>query len=97
MLGTAAGKTARVEQPGLKAWLADAGITRKIWLPRLVYDALPWFYLLAAIASVAATVYIYRWIWAAPQSVLFSAACLQLAWFVFRRRRHLAESEPTET
>ena len=87
MLGNAAGKPARIDQQGLKAHLENAGVTRKIWLPRVVYDALPWFYLVAGIAAILATIYIHDWFWFVPHSVLFSAACLHFSWFVFRSRR----------
>lgn len=87
MLGSAAGKSARVDQQGLLTRLENAGITRKIWLPRVVYAALPWFYLVAGVAAILATIYIHDWFWLVPHSILFSAACLHFAWFVFRSRR----------
>lgn len=59
---------------------------RKIWLPKLVYNALPWFYAAASIAALLATLYIGDWYWVVPHSLLVSAACLHLALFVFIRR-----------
>ena len=59
---------------------------RKIWLPKLVYDALPYFYLIAGIAALLATLYISDWFWVLPHYLLFSAACLHLGVRVFRRR-----------
>lgn len=61
--------------------------TRKIWLPRLVYDSLPYFYLIAGFAAIFATLYISEWFWVLPHYLLFSAACLHLAFVVSRRRR----------
>ncbi len=65
-------------------------IIRKIWLPKLVYDALPWFYSAAGIAALLATLYIGDWYWVVPHSLLLSAACLHLALYVFIRRHRKA-------
>ena len=69
---------------------AEKLATRKIWLPKLVYDALPWFYLSAGCAALFATLYISEWFWVLPHYLLFSAACLHLAFAVYRRRRRAA-------
>lgn len=61
--------------------------SRKIWLPKLLYDCLPWFYLISGIAAFFATLYISDWFWILPHYLLFSAACLHLAFNVYRRRR----------
>jgi hypothetical protein len=62
-------------------------VSRKIWLPKAVYDALPYFYLVAGIAAFLATLYISNWLWVLPHYLLFSAACLHLGVLVLRRRR----------
>lgn len=64
--------------------------TRKIWLPKLLYDALPWFYLTAGCTALFATLYISEWFWVLPHYLLFSGACLHLAFAVYRRRRRYA-------
>ena len=61
--------------------------TKKIWLPKLLYDSLPYFYLVAGMTAFFAALYISEWFWVVPQYILFSAACLHLAFAVFRRRR----------
>jgi hypothetical protein len=66
--------------------------TKKIWLPRLLYDSLPYFYLAAGMAAFFAALYISEWFWVVPQYILFSAACLHLA-FVVYRRRHKPDDE----
>jgi hypothetical protein len=60
---------------------------RKIWLPKVLYDCLPYFYLTAGFAAFFATVYISDWFWVLPHYILFSAACLHLAFGVYRRRK----------
>jgi len=53
-------------------------IERKVWVPKALYDSLPWFYLFAGIASLASTLYIGAWFWVLPHYLLFSVACLNL-------------------
>ena len=62
-------------------------ITRKLWLPKLLYDALPYFYLGAGVAAFLATLYISEWFWVLPHYLLFSAACIHLGLLVMRRRK----------
>lgn len=69
---------------------AEQLATRKIWLPKLIYDALPLFYLAAGCAALFATLYISDWFWVLPHYLLFSGACLHLAVAVYRRRRRAA-------
>jgi hypothetical protein len=71
--------------------------TKKIWLPRLLYDSLPYFYLAAGITAFFAALYISEWFWVVPQYILFSAACLHLAFAVFRRRRKVDAQALDET
>lgn len=72
-----------------RAFVRKAGTvaTRKIWLPRLFYDSLPYFYLTAGFAAFFATLYISDWFWVLPHYLLFSVACMHLAFVVLRRRR----------
>jgi hypothetical protein len=59
---------------------------QKVWLPKLLYDCLPYFYLTAGFAAFFATLYISDWFWVLPHYLLFSAACLHLAYLVTKRR-----------
>jgi Flp pilus assembly protein TadB len=70
---------------------AGSFVTRKVWLPKALYVALPYFYLLAGSAAFLATLYISNWLWVLPHYLLFSAACLHLGVLVLRRRRHPKE------
>jgi hypothetical protein len=63
-------------------------IGKKIWLPGLLYDGLPYFYLTAGFAAFFTTLYISDWFWILPHYLLFSAACIHLALSVFRLRRN---------
>ena len=61
-------------------------MTRKIWLPKVLYYLLPYFYLLAGIAALMATLYISNWFWVLPHYLLFSVACLHMGILIYRRR-----------
>ncbi len=93
MLSTTAGKQTPVtetqEMPRESGRLAS----RKIWLPKLIYDALPYFYLVAGISAFFATIYISHWFWVLPHYLLFSAACIHLGLLVYRKRRKSAENQ----
>jgi hypothetical protein len=87
MLSTASGKPA--ELTDTQEMTRDTGrlISKKIWLPKLIYDALPYFYLASGFAAFFATLYISEWFWLLPHYILFSAACIHLGLLVYRRRR----------
>ena len=69
---------------------------RKVWLPKLVYDALPYFYVTAGFAALFSTLYINHWLWLVPHYVLFSAACVHLGWSVYRKRRSVPGQQAEE-
>jgi hypothetical protein len=87
--------------------VADAGpvspvanppiMTRKVWLPRLVYDCLPYFYLSAGFAALFATLYISEWFWVVPHYLLFSAACIHLGVRVYRQRHKRGRTDNPQT
>lgn len=66
----------------------DAGkfMARKVWLPKLAYNAIPFFYLIAGVAALLTTFYISGWAWVLPHYLLFAAACLHMGVLVYRRR-----------
>ena len=86
MLSSAAGKATDLADKPEKSRKRKRVVARKIWLPKLLYDALPYFYLVSGVAAFLATLYISEWFWVLPHYVLFSAACLHLGVFVYRRR-----------
>jgi hypothetical protein len=59
---------------------------KKIWLPKLLYDVLPYFYLTSGFAAFFSTLYISEWFWVLPHYLLFSAVCIHLGIVVYRRR-----------
>jgi hypothetical protein len=71
-------------------------LTRKIWLPKLAYDALPYFYLTAGFAAFFATLYITDWFWVLPHYLLFSAAIFHLAFAVIGKRKSRRDAGPSD-
>ncbi len=61
-------------------------VASKIWLPKLLYGALPYFYIGSGLSAFLATLYISEWFWVLPHYLLFSAVCLHLGFIVYRRR-----------
>jgi len=86
MLSTTAGKPANLSDTQQVTRQTSNVLARKIWLPKLLYDALPFFYLASGFAAFFATLYISEWFWILPHYLLFSVACLHLGALVYRRR-----------
>lgn len=61
-------------------------LSQKIWIPKLLYAALPYFYLVSGIGALVATLYVGSWIWLLPHYLLFSAICMHMGLLIFRRR-----------
>ncbi len=94
MLSTAAGKPIQLSETQQATRTTGKIVSRKIWLPKMLYDALPYFYLTSGFAAFFATMYISEWFWVLPHYLLFSAACIHLGVAVYRsRRRANASSE----
>jgi fatty acid desaturase len=87
MLSNAGTKSADLTDARETTRSSGSFVSRKIWLPKGVYDALPYFYLVSGVAAFLATVYISSWLWLLPHYLLFSAACIHLGVLILRRRR----------
>ena len=87
MLSTAAGKPMPLSDTQEVSRSTGKMVARKIWLPKMLYDALPYFYLTSGFAAFFATMYISEWFWVLPHYLLFSAACLHLGFAVYWRRK----------
>lgn len=90
---TTAGKRTSLTDTQAVAGRSRSFVAKKIWLPKLLYDVLPAFYVIAGIAALLATLYISDWFWVLPHYLLFSAACIHLGLFVYRRRQSNNDSE----
>lgn len=86
MLSTTAGKSLDPMDTQAADRTTGSVVTQKIWLPKFLYNALPFFYLGSGILAFLATLYVSAWFWVLPHYLLFSAACLHLGLVIFRRR-----------
>ena len=69
---------------------------RRLWLPRLVYEALPYLYIACGVAALASALYTPDWTWILPWAILVGLICLHagLALVALRyrfRRGHRAD------
>jgi len=92
MLTSSAGKQASLTGNRQVARKTGGLMSRKIWLPKLLYDALPYFYLVAGFLAFLATLYISEWFWVLPHYLLFSIVCIHLGILVYRRRQHAGDA-----
>lgn len=86
MLSTSAGNAASLTETQRIRREKSSLVSRRIWLPKLLYDALPYFYLASGIVAFFATLYIADWFWVLPHYFLFSAVCIHVGVIVYRRR-----------
>ena len=93
MITTTAGKPARLTETQRVTRRTGTLMSRKIWLPKLLYDLLPYFYVGAGILAFFATIYISEWFWVLPHYLLFSVGCMHLGILVYRRRRRAARDD----
>ncbi len=93
MITTTAGKPARLTETQRVTRRTGTLMSRKIWLPKLLYDLLPYFYAGAGILAFFATIYISEWFWVLPHYLLFSVGCMHLGILVYRRRRRAARDD----
>ena len=93
MLSSTAGKQNELTDTQELAKNKGGLVSRKIWLPKLIYDALPYFYLVAGISAFFTTLYISEWFWVLPHYLLFSVGCVHFGILVYRRRNRRVEPD----
>lgn len=92
--------TARVSRDAIDTQAIDRKtgnvVARKIWLPKVIYDSLPFFYLVSGVLAFLATLYVSAWFWIVPHYLLFAAACIHLGFVIMRRRAKSRESRSSQ-
>ncbi len=73
-------------------------LLRKLWLPRGVYEALPYAYIGLGLTALASAIYLPGWTWVLPYLALIGLGCLHagLALIALRyrfRRGHAPGSD----
>ncbi|MEL6367180.1 MAG: hypothetical protein AAFR91_11355 [Pseudomonadota bacterium] len=51
----------------------QSGDRDKVWLPEIVYESLPYLYLLAGFGALFTSLYITEWYWVLPHCLLVTA------------------------
>lgn len=70
-------------------------ITRRIWLPQALYDAVPWIYIATGSAALVGGLLLPEWAWPLPYLVLLGLACLHLGLGIASlRHRQYARRNP---
>ena len=59
-----------------------------MWLPKPLYEAIPYFYIVAGLLFVAGASLMMYWRWDSTLFFVFSIICLISGTFVFLKRRH---------
>lgn len=54
----------------------SALLLKKLWLPRGVYEAIPYLYLLTGALALLSAIYSETWAWILPYVVLLGLVCL---------------------
>ena len=54
-------------------------LLRKLWLPRIIYQTLPFLYLLLGLAALASATHMQAWTWILPYAVLLGLVCLHVS------------------
>lgn len=86
MLSSSAPKSTTAGNSQTPVRSAGTLLSRKVWLPKVFYDAVPYFYLVAGVLAFLTTLYVSEWFWVVPHYFLFSVACLHFGIIVLRRR-----------
>lgn len=77
-------------------------LLQKLWLPKIIYEALPYFYLVMGLVALASAVYMPGWAWLLPYAMLFGLACLHVSIalialrYNFRRNAQTCRRDDTE-
>ena len=51
-------------------------LLRRLWLPRLFYEALPYLYLVCGLIALVSALYTPDWTWILPWAILVGLICL---------------------
>ncbi len=69
-------------------------LRQRIWLPKIVYELIPYFYLASGLATFWAVIHISDWYWYIPICLLSSVACMHMAYRVFVLRHRARKTYP---
>ena len=91
MAGSVAGKSTECATRSAIGRDLEKTLLRKIWLPKLLYDAVPWFYCAAGTLALLSASYSGGWLQVRPHALILPVFCLHPGVWVLvkplRRRR----------
>jgi len=72
---------------------------RRLWLPRFIYEALPYLYIACGAAALASAIHTPDWTWILPWAILVGLICLHagLALATLRYRVRNRERDNAQT
>ena len=88
MLTSSTTSPAAAAKSGLIARISQV-LSRKLWLPRALYEALPYCYVVAGTAALLSALYLPGWTWILPYLVLIGAISLHTGLAVLTLRWRL--------
>lgn len=53
-------------------------LLKRVWLPRIIYEALPFIYVCFGLVALAAALWTPGWTWIVPWAIVFGLAALHL-------------------
>jgi hypothetical protein len=53
-------------------------LLQKLWLPRIVYELLPYFYLSLGLTALASATHMRAWVWILPYAILLGLICIHV-------------------
>ncbi len=73
--GNALQGQARTRHPGILGRTRGI-LLRRLWLPRFVYEALPYLYIACGLVALVSATYVPDWTWIVPWAILIGLICL---------------------
>lgn len=73
----------------------QSSVGGKIWLPELVYEALPYLYILGGFSALFTSLYISEWYWIVPHCTLITALLTHAGFSILIKRGKARALKPS--
>lgn len=89
--------SATQQRPGIGKRIREF-LLQKLWLPRIVYEAMPFLYIVLGIFALLSAMYTTDWTWILPYAILLGLICLHAGLgIVSMRYNHRRRKRPRST
>jgi hypothetical protein len=90
------------EAPAADGWQsflerARGILLQKLWLPRGVYESLPFIYIILGLVALGSAFFMPGWVWILPYAVLMGLICLHAGLIIVALRYRFRRSSRTRT